>query len=429
MLLLSALLVPSYAVSEAFSRVTTAKTPVSSCGLKFSKRLGSGFKNAPTGPIVAEGVLIVAAGSKLYKMDAQTGETLAMVRLEGSLGFATVSPTYADGKIFVPLDSGKIQAFDFKTFRSIWVYSDSLGGQAISPITYDSGYVYTGFWNDEEQDGNFVCLSVKDENPKKQTEAKKARWTYKHKGGFYWAGAAVTESFVIVGGDDGKEGSSSASKIFSLNKKTGKLVSSLETKGDIRSSVTYDEESSFLFTASKSGFVYRFSLNKKSGKLSSLKAFRAVGAVTSTPVAVNSRVYFGCADGKKGRFVVLNASTMKQIYYAEMNGYPQSTALVSIRENKKVYVYMTYNIKPGGITVFEDSPSRKSAKKSELFTPSGSMSQYCVCSVNCGEDGTLYYKNDSGFIFAVTAGSTSFIVRVINIILAWLSKLFGGTKR
>ena len=57
------------------------------------------------------------------------------------------------------------------------------------------------------------------------------------------------------------------------------------------------------------------------------------------------------------------------------------------------------------------------------------MSQYCVCSVNCGEDGTLYYKNDSGFIFAVTAGSTSFIVRVINIILAWLSKLFGGTKR
>lgn len=429
MLVLSVALVPSYAVSEAFSRVTTAKTPVSSGSLKFSKRLGAGYTNAPTGPIVAEGTLIVAAGSKLYKLNKDTGETIAASSLAGSLGFAAVSPTYADGKIFVPLDGGKIQAFDFKTLRSIWVYTDLLGGQSISPITFDGGCVYTGFWNGEEENGNYVCLSAKDENPKKQTEAKKAIWTYKHKGGFYWAGSAVTESFVVFGGDDGRDGSDSSSKIFCLNKKSGKLVSSLKTKGDLRSSVTFDEESSCFFTASKAGLVYRFKLNRKSGKLSALKSFKAAGAVTSTPVVSGSRVYFGCADGEKGRFVVLNSSTMKEIYHAEMLGYPQSTPLVSKRENNKTYVYMTYNTKPGGITVFEDSPSQKSAKKRELFSPSGNMSQYCICSVNCSEDGTLYYKNDSGFIFAVGENNTFFLVRVINAVLAWLSALLGGGKR
>lgn len=428
-LILGVFALPSVAVSEAFSRVTTANTPTSSGSLKFSKRLGAGYTNAPTGPIIAEGSLIVAAGSTLYKLNPQTGESIATASLAGSLGFATVSPTYANGMIFVPLDGGKIQAFSFKTFRSLWVYTDSLGGQSISPITYDSGYVYTGFWNDEDENANYVCLSVKDENPKKQTEAKKAKWTYKHKGGFYWAGSAVTESFVIVGSDDGKVGSSSASKILSLNKKNGKLVSSLKTSGDIRSSVTYDKESSSFFTTSKAGYVYRFKADKKSGKLSSLKTFKACGAVTSMPVVVNSRVYVGCADKDKGRFVVLNASTMKEIYHAQMNGYPQSTALVSTRGNGKAYIYMTYNSKPGGITVFEDSGTQKSAKKTELFTPSGNQSQYCICSVTCADNGTLYYKNDSGFIFAVGANKTSFVVRLINIVLAWLSKLFGGAKK
>lgn len=428
-IIVGVLSVPSLAVSEAFSRVTTAKTPTSSAALKFSKKLGAGYVNAPTGPIVVEDVLIVAAGSTLYKLNAETGETIASAALAGSLGFATVSPTYADGKIFVLLDGGKIQAFSFKNFRSLWVYTDPLGGQAISPVTYDSGYVYTGFWNDEDQNANYVCLSVKDENSKKETEAKKARWTYKHKGGFYWAGCAVTESFVVVGSDDGKKGSTSDSKILCLEKKSGKLVSSLKTKGDLRSSVTYDKKSSSFFVSSKAGYVYRFKQNAKSGKLSSLKAFKACGAVTSTPVVVNSRLYFGCADKTAGRFVVLDASTMKEIYHSQMNGYPQSTALVSTRENGKTYVYMTYNAKPGGITVFEDSDSQKSAKKTELFSPSGGQSQYCICSVNCSGDGTLYYKNDSGCIFAVGADSASFIVRLINAVIRFLSKLLTGARQ
>ena len=84
---------------------------------------------------------------------------------------------------------------------------------------------------------------------------------------------------------------------------------------------------------------------------------------------------------------------------------------------------MTYNKKPGGIIMFADSPGQTEAKKTDLFTPTEDMSQFCVSSVTAGSDGTLYYKNDSGNIFAVTESTQSVFVKMINAILHILLKL------
>ena len=61
-----------------------------------------------------------------------------------------------------------------------------------------NGYLYTGFWNSEIGNANFVCLSVTDEDPAQSGESKCASWYYTGKGGFYWAGAYVADDFLLV---------------------------------------------------------------------------------------------------------------------------------------------------------------------------------------------------------------------------------------
>lgn len=427
--------VASFGVSVASSNITTAKTPIESASLLFSKKLGSGYKSSPTPPCVIGEYLILCSGTNLLKLNAQTGKVVDSTKMTGSSIYATVSPIYADGKIFVCLDGGIVQAFDYESLKSLWVYTDPLGGQALCPITHDSGYIYTGFWNDETEYGNYVCLSTVGENPNKENESKKALWTYKSLGGFYWAGCAVTKSFVILGKDDGKKGSDSDSKIVSLNKSSGKVVSSLKVKGDIRSSVVYSAEDKAYYTCSKAGYVYKFKLNSSSGALSSLKTYKAYGAVTGSPVIYSGRLYIGCQSGTAGKFLVLSSSNLSEIYSCDTIAYPQASPLVSSgyeEEGGKVYIYLTYNGKPGGVTLFEDSQNQTTPKKTELFTPTDDMSEYCISTISAGSDGTIYYKNDSGYIFALTKKaetvSLSFFQRLIASIKEFFQKIFSIFK-
>lgn len=419
----------SYGIGQAYTGITSAQTPINNASLLFAKKFGGNYKAAPTPPVVVGDTLLVVSGVKLYKLDAKTGEEIASVKMQGITLYTTTSPLYADGKVFVALDDGIVQAFDYKTMKSLWVYTDSIGGQAICPITYDNGYIYTGFWVGETEYANYVCLSVKDENTKSETESKSPKWTHKALGGFYWAGGLVTDKYVIVGKDDGKKNSESNSKIISLDKSTGKTVSSLKVSGDIRSSVLYSDETDAYYASSKAGYIYKFAMDS-SGKLSSLKTYTASGAVTATPVIYNSRMYVGCQNGTTGKFIILDAKTMKEIYTCDMQGYPQASMLVSTGYEEttgKVYIYSTYNAKPGGITVFEDSKGQTSAVKTELYTPESDMQQYCISTISVSADGTLYYKNDSGNIFAVGEKEPeiklNFIQKIIAVIKNIISKI------
>ena len=157
-ILTSSLCLLSYGVGQAYVGVTTAKTPINNVSLLFSKKFGGNYKAAPTPPVVVGNTVLLVSGVKLYKLNAETGEEIASVKMEGSTLYTTVSPLYADGKIFVSLDEGIVQAFDYKTMKSLWVYTDKIGGQALCPITYDNGYIYSGFWADEIEYANYICL-------------------------------------------------------------------------------------------------------------------------------------------------------------------------------------------------------------------------------------------------------------------------------
>jgi outer membrane protein assembly factor BamB len=235
--------------------ITNAKTPinVSDTTLLWNRQLGSGWGAAPSVQIIVDDALIVMSSTSIYKLDLETGAILATGTMSAAPNFGYTPPTYAEGMIFCPLTDGTVQAFNAETLESVWIYQDALGGQSQSPITYSDGYIYTGFWNSETKDANFVCLSVTDEDPSSTAETKLASWKHTQPGGFYWAGSVVVGDWVIVGTDDGASGTSGNSELYSFNKKTGQIVSCLELTGagDQRSSIAYDAASGKVYFTTK----------------------------------------------------------------------------------------------------------------------------------------------------------------------------------
>lgn len=388
--------------------LSSAKTPGGSATavLKWAKKLGSGWSANPSVQIIVDNALVVMCGNKnLYKLDLQTGEILQEAVMTAAPNFGYTPATYADGLIFCPLSGGIIQAFDAKTLESVWIYKDAKGGQSLSPITYADGCVYTGFWNGENKDANYVCVQVSDGS---------LVWNKTVTGGFYWAGSVVLGDTLIVGTDDGASGYSGDSHLLSLNKDTGAVISDLTLAGcgDQRSSIAYSEAKGRVYFTAKNGYLCSAAVNTENGELSDLKTSKQASQCTSTPVVYGNQVYFSCGSGVvvgsggSGNFVVADADTLEQHYVVPLKAYPQGSVLVSdayLEETGKLYCYSTYNGQPGGLTLIQIDPTCDTASGAvceELYDAKG-YEQYCITSPICGKDGTIYYKNDSGYILAV----------------------------
>lgn len=399
---------PNFRNSDVNMALTSAQTPSGSetAVLKWATKLGEGWSASPSVQIIADNALIVMCGNKnLYKLDLQTGEVLQETTMTAAPNFGYTPATYADGLIFCPLSGGTIQAFDAKTLESVWIYQDELGGQSLSPITYNDGCVYTGFWNGESKDANYVCVNVSDGS---------LVWNKTVTGGFYWAGSVVLGDALIVGTDDGASGYSGDSKLYSLNKDNGSVISELTLTGcgDQRSSIAYSEEKGRVYFTAKNGYLCSAAVDTATGELSDLKTSKQANQCTSTPVVYGDQVYFSCGsgvvvgEGGSGNFVVADADTLEQHYAVALTAYPQGSVLVSdayLTETGKLYCYSTYNGKPGGLSLIKVDPTVDTVDGSEfveLYDAKG-YEQYCITSPICGPDGTIYYKNDSGYILAV----------------------------
>ncbi len=423
---------------------TTAEETV----LYWAVQLGDGYSSdAVSCPILVDGFIYVYAGEKIYKVDSLTGEVLAENTMDRKSSFAINNPTYAEGMIFVGLSNGGVQAFDAETLESLWIYNDPLMGQPNCPIVYYDGYIYTGFWLGETSEANYVCLSVTDEDPTNTMESKVATWRYTQLGGFYWAGAYVCDDYLLIGTDDGASGYLIGyGSLLSLNPKTGAVIDSMTMKqvGDIRCSITFepDSEGSSSGTAyftSKGGYFYGMKINAD-GTFDSLRYIKLYNYAdddsspamsTSTPTIYNGRAYIGVSG--TGQFVAYSGHNITVIdledwdiaYTVRTQGYPQTSALLTTAysgEDDTVYVYFFDNYTPGKLRVLTDSPGQTEAMVTEvetynlngtlisydtasvLFTPSGDQQQYAICSPISDEEGTIYFKNDSGYLMAL--GST-----------------------
>lgn len=426
---------PNFRGNDRNMAITSVKTPTgqidaetesSDVELLWASASGSGYGSDAVGsPIFVGGYMYAYAGTRLLKLDPATGETVASVNMASNSDFAIIPPTYADGMIFVALKEGRVQAFRADNLTSLWVYQDPLKGQSNSPITYSDGYVYVGFWNGESGAANFVCLTADYEG----TSAKEALWRYTSQGGFYWAGAYANKDYVVVGTDDGQSGyTSQTAKLVVFNKRTGEIVDSKDGyTGDIRSNIAYDETTNRLYFTSKGGYFYSEILGAD-GKLSGSQAINLGGMSTSTPVVYNNRAYVGVSG--TGQFTaysghhiaVLDLTSWKVAYTATTQGYPQTSGLLSTAtDDGSVNVYFMDNYTPGVMRVINDSAGQTALKNGitengqsncapVVFKPEGPLAQYCICSPVVDEYGTLYFKNDSGNLIALTSAVKELVV-------------------
>lgn len=438
---------PSFRADDNNNGVVESPIPTvaENAVLYWATKLGDGYSSDACGcPIIVNGYLYTYAGKKIYKIDKLSGAVVAEGDMDRSSSFAINSPTYAEGMIFIGLSDGAVEAFSAETLESLWLYEDPLGGQPNCPIAYHDGYIYTGFWLGEHLEASFVCLSVTDEDPSQEKESKLAAWRYTQAGGFYWAGAYVSDEFVLIGTDDGASGyTTGKASLLSFSTKNGELLDSIEMPfvGDIRSSVTYDPETDQYYFTSKGGYFYGISVEEdgtfEDGSLRYIQLYNYTGSEsnppmsTSTPTIYNQRAYVGVSG--IGQFkaysghniTVLDLKNWELAYTVRTQGYPQTSGILTTAYEESegaVYVYFLDNYTPGKLRVLRDKPGQTAADyvvtesytdsgsttdyetAYRLFTPSGAQAQYAICSPLVDDDGTLYFKNDSAYLMAV--GST-----------------------
>ena len=413
---------PNFRGNDENNGITDAPVPYAADDgtLYWANQIGEGYDADAVGsPILVDGDLITYAGDTLYRIDTVSGEIRRTAKMDHKSSFSITPPAYAEGMIFVALSSGTVQAFNAETLQSLWLYQDPLGGQPNSPLTIRDGYLYTGFWNSETGNANFVCLSVTDEDPSQDKEDKAASWYYTAKGGYYWAGACVSEDFVLVGTDDGTNyGDSQTSRLLMFDRHTGRLLDSCDDlDGDIRSTIVYDADTDMYCFTSKGGSFY--GVRVEDGRFTELWSTELGGNSTSSPVVYNGRAYVGVAGS--GQFAAYSGHSIQVIdlpgrsvaYAARTQGYPQTSGLLTTayeEESGYVYIYFFDNMTPGKLRVLRDKPGQTrldyvtdeggSSTVYTLFTPTGDQAQYAICSPIADEYGTVYFKNDSAHLMA-----------------------------
>ena len=420
---------PNFRGSNTNNAVTNVRIPtVAEEGtLYWANQIGSGIDSDAVGsPILVGGDVITYASNKLFRVDTVTGEILATGYMDHKSSFSITPPTYAEGIVFVALSDGCVQAFNATTLESLWIYKDPLGGQPNCPLTVKNGYLYTGFWNSETGDANFVCMSITDEDPTEAKETKPASWYYTSKGGYYWAGAYAGDGFVLVGTDDGDNSYvGQTSRLLLLEAKTGRVLDSWDNmNGDIRSTIVYDSATNAYYFTSKGGSFYSVQVSGGNTltNMWSVSLQNGTGGTpmsTCSPVVYNGRAYVGVSGA--GQFTaysghnitVVDLASRSIAYSVPTQGYPQTSGLLTTAyeaESGYVYVYFFDNYTPGKLRVLRDKPGMTAADYINvergrttayaLFTPTGDQAQYAICSPVIDEYGTIYFKNDSAHLMA-----------------------------
>lgn len=396
-----------------------AKTPTNpeTTGAKWQKKFVETSATAyDSVPIITGSNIYIVCKNVLYELDMD-GNILSSLTLAKSMNSICNMSLY-ENKLFIPLSGGTMQCVSTGNLSSLWI-SEEFGLQSLTTTYCQDGFVYAGTTNADGSDGLYYCLDASDG---------KTIWTYKNESapcGFYWSGAIsasrsaessdteIPARPLLFGGDNGILVSHSRTEdivydTFHLSDITG-------SSGSIRAGITYDSVTDAYYTTTNNGYLYKIKINTNG-------CFHSVESVflgdmpsasvncTSTPTIYNNRIYVCSYYNSQGLISVIDAVSLKQIYSVTCDGFKDikssplvSTGYATETNNDKVYVYFTQNFAPGGIYYIEDDSEACSSEIKTLFLPETGK-QFCMSSIAAGSDGTLYYSNDSGTLFAVNEG-------------------------
>lgn len=400
---------PGYTSAD---KVTDAPVPTKDAEAKWVSELkGSNeWSKGISDPLLVGDYLYVAVGSKLLKKDVDTGETVAESPLAAKID-STSRMVYTGGVMLVPLSSGRLQALTVDALATVWVTDELPAGpdgaqQSLASITVRDGFAYFGTasasWSDSS-DGYLLCVRISDG---------KVMWQHKNENskGYYWAGLAFSGNYGVIADDSGT--------VSTVDPETGKTVASLKIAVRVRTTVLVD--GSIAYVVSADGVLHKLSVGTD-GTLSELGKVTFGGSSTSTPVLANGKIVVGGSSTESfmggyqnkytyhyGQLAVIDAETLSVDYSickadgsyirqgASGGGDVKSQPVVSV-QNGETYVYFTSNNNPGGIYRYRIGDDEAEL----LYTPVAGDQQYCMASISVGSDGSLYYVNDSGKLFAV----------------------------
>lgn len=382
------------------STVTSAPTSSSNAALAWKKNYGMGiYSDLVT---VGGSIFMVVGGfdgkpATLYQLDAKTGKETSSLKLFSSIDY-TCRPVYTDGVIVIPLANGRLQGVSATEMKTLWVSNVVATGDKrdmnMSTVTAANGMVFTGTTSDwGATKGTFFGINAITGD---------CIWANKNEeAGYYWAGACKIGN-VLVYGDN-------AGWLKAVDPATGKVMSQLKLSSAIRSTVISNEAGTTAYVTTNDGTLHVLSV-AIDGSLSEQNSISDSGKAlcTSTPTLFEGNLYVGGGVyGDKGYFSVIDASTLQVKSTIEVPYYVQSTPLVAKAADGKTYAYFTCN---GAETDENNIPTNgggawvyclETNKATKLFEATGDMANYCMKSITMGADGTLYWTNDSGTLFAL----------------------------
>ena len=135
---------------------------------------------------------------------------------------------------------------------------------------------------------------------------------------------------------------------------------------------------------------------------------------TSTPAVAQGKAVVCGSDSAKypvnGTVSVIDVATMTlESSVVAGSGQSQSSPLISV-QGDGVYAYFTCNSNPGGVYSYKLGDD----KAYQLFVPEKGMQNFCAASVVADAAGNLYYTNDSGTLFKLSAAPSFAVVFETN---------------
>lgn len=399
----------SYVKNEGnTSAATSAPTSSNNAALSWKKTYG----NSNYSEILTLGDSIYFASSLLNaNWTAQPavlhclnskGEETASLQLFSAID-STCRMAYTDGVIVIPLSNGRLQGVSATEMKTLWVSGAiASGAQNISTVTASSGMVFTGTVNSLDSSYNaatgtfFGINAITGERVWANEEAN---------AGFYWSGACKVGNVLLYGNDAGV--------LTAVNPATGKTVSTLKLSSAIRSTVISNSAETEAYVTTNDGTLHKISV-APNGSLSELDTASFANKSTSTATLFQGNLFVGGgAADYTGTLSVVDAATMQIKHSVSLPFEAKSAPLVAKAADGNTYAYFTCNgaetnasgelTSGGGAWVY----CLETNTATKLFDATGSMANYCTKSITMGADGTLYWTNDSGTLFALASATSS----------------------
>lgn len=399
----------SYVKNEGnTSVVTSAPTSSNNAALSWKKAYGNGYYSE----ILTLGDSIYFASSAtnadwtaqpavLHRLNSK-GEETASLQLFGTIDASTCRMAYTDGVIVIPLSNGRLQGVSASEMKTLWVSGAiASGAQSISTVTASGGMVFTGTANSLDTNYNattgtfFGINAITGERVWANEEANT---------GFYWSGACKVGNVLLYGNDAGV--------LTAVDPATGKTVSALKLSSAIRSTVISNNAETEAYVTTNDGTLHKISV-APNGSLSELGTASFASKSTSTATLFQGNLFVGgCAADYTGTLSVIDAATMQVKHSTSLPFEVKSAPLVAKAADGNTYAYFTCNgaegtwpnyTSGGGAWVY----CLETNTATKLFDATGSMANWCTKSIVMGPDGTLYWTNDSGTLFALANAASS----------------------